>query len=111
MNPVRPVLRSRTWVSSAPALLLSKIWILSRSPGFIRSVCRFGVAVLRLARSGLGGPVGMPFVWRKAKLIGSVHLLLQTPDTVHSSESIVRATHQCLPSQLRASANGANPGG
>ena len=111
MNPVRPVLRSRTWVSNAPAVRLSKMWICSLSPGFISNVDWFGVTVLRLASCGLGGPVGTPLVWTKAKLIGSVHLLLQVPETVHSSESIVRAAHQWLLSQLRASANGANPGG
>src|SRR5215472_1845086 len=111
MNPVFPVLRSSTAVSSAPALLLSKIWILSLSPGFIRSVRWFGVTELRSDRCGLGGPVGTPLVWMKAKLTGSTQLLLQVPETVHSSESIVSAAHQCVLLQLRASANGANPGG
>src|SRR6516165_8546828 len=111
MNPVLPVLKSRTWVSSAPALLLSKMWMASLSPGFISSVRWFGVTVLRSARCGLGGPVGTPLVWTKAKLIGSTHLLLQVPETVHSSESIVSAAHQWLLSQLMPSANGANPGG
>ena len=94
MNPVRPELRSRTWVSSAPAFLLSKIRIWSLSPGFISSVRWLGVAVLRLASCGLGGPVGTPLVWMKAKLIGSTQLLLQTPVVVHSSESMVSAAHQ-----------------
>src|ERR1700739_2336200 len=58
MNPVRPVLRSRTWVSRAPAFALSKMWISSLSPGFISSVRWFGVKVLRVALCGLGGPVG-----------------------------------------------------
>src|SRR5215467_1361426 len=111
MNPDRPVLRSSTAASSAPAFLLSKIWILSLSPGFISSVRWFGVTVLRLARCGLGGPVGTPLVWRKAKLIGSMQLLLQVPEKVHSSESIVSAAHQWLLSQLRPSTDGANPGG
>jgi len=44
-------------------------------------------------------------------LIGSTQLLLQVPETVHSSESIVSAAHQWLLSQLMPSANGANPGG
>src|SRR5215467_2278255 len=111
MNPVFPVLRSRTWVSRAPALLLSKMWMASLSPGFISRVRWFGVTVLRLARCGLGGPVGTPFVWMNAKLIGSMQLLLQAPETVHSSEAMVSAAHQCELSQLRPSANGANPGG
>src|SRR6516165_4085722 len=111
MNPVRPELRSRTWVSSAPACLLSKIRILSLSPGFIRNVDRFGVTVRRLASCGLGGPAGTPLVCTKAKLIGSVQLLLHEPPVVHSSESIVSAAHQCVLSQLMPSTNGANPGG
>src|SRR5436305_5420647 len=112
MNPVRPELRSRIRVSSAPAFRLSKIRIRSLSRGFIRSVRWLGVTVLRSARCGLGGPVGTPLVWTKAKLIGSMHLLLQTVNpAVHSSESIVSAAHQCVSSQLMPSANGANPGG
>src|SRR5262249_16053221 len=112
MNPVFPVLRSRTWVSRAPALLLSKMWMASLSPGFISRVRWFGVTVLRLARCGLGGAVGAPVVWRKPKLIGSMELLLHTLKSAwHSSESMVSAAHQCELSQLRASANGANPGG
>src|SRR6266571_3325467 len=112
MNPVVPVLRSRTCVSSAPALLLSKMWMASLSPGFISRVRWFGVTVLRLACCGLGGPVGTPLVWRNAKLIGSTELLLQTQNPAwHSSASMVSAAHQCLPSQLRPSANGAKPGG
>jgi hypothetical protein len=111
MNPVRPELRSRTLVSSAPAFRLSKIRIWSLSPGFISRVRWLGVTVLRFARCGLGGPVGTPLLWRKAKLTGSTHLLLQTPVVVHSSESIVSAAHQWALSQLRPSANGANPGG
>src|SRR6516162_8468448 len=111
INPVCPVLRSLTAVSSAPAFLLSKIWILSLSPGFISSVRWFGVTVLRSAFCGLGGPVGTPLVWIKAKLIGSTQLLLQVPETVHSSESIVSAAHQWLLLQLMLSTNGANPGG
>src|SRR5215469_4627948 len=111
MNPVRPVLRSRTWVSSAPALRLSKRWIWSLSPGFISSVRWFGVTVLRLAFCGLGGPVGTPLVWMNAKLTGSTQLLLQVPERVHSSESIVSAAHQWALSQLMPFADGANPGG
>src|SRR6516225_1186293 len=75
MNPVRPELRSVTRVSSAPARRLSKIRILSLSPGFISSVDRFGVTVLRFASCGLGGPVGTPLVWTKAKFTGSMPLL------------------------------------
>src|SRR6266576_1277996 len=100
MNPVFPVLRSRTWVSSAPAFLLSKMWMLSLSPGFISRVLWFGVTVLRVPFCGLGGPVGTPFVWMNAKLIGSTQLLLHTPNPAwHSSESIVSAAHQCELSQ------------
>src|SRR5215472_2048858 len=111
MNPVCPELRSRTRVSRAPAFLLSKIPIWSLSPGFISSVRWLGVTELRFARCGLGGPVGTPLVWTKAKLTGSTQLLLQGPEAVHSSESMVSAAHQWVLSQLRASANGANPGG
>src|SRR6266480_232773 len=112
MNPVFPVLISRTRVSSAPAFLLSKMWMSSLSPGFISRVLWFGVTVFRLERCGLGGPVGTPFVWMNAKLTGSTQLLLQTLKSAwHSSESMVSAAHQCELSQLRASENGANPGG
>src|ERR1700747_1649803 len=112
MNPVFPVLRSRTCVSRAPALLLSKMWMASLSPGFISRVRWFGVTVFRWERCGLGGPVGTPFVWMNAKLTGSTQLLLQTLKSAwHSSESIVSAAHQCELSQLHASANGAKPGG
>src|SRR5579872_707379 len=62
MNPVCPVLTSRTRVSSAPAFRLSKMWIFSLSPGFISSVLWFGVKLLRPAFCGLGGPVGTPLV-------------------------------------------------
>ena len=88
------------------------MWIASLSPGFISSVRWFGVTVLRLAFCGLGGPVGTPLVWTNAKLTGSTQLLLQTANPAwHSSESMVSAAHQCALSQLRPSANGANPGG
>src|SRR5579863_6528064 len=112
MNPVWPVLTSRICVSSAPAVLLSKMWMSSLSPGFISRVRWFGVSVLRLACCGLGGPVGTPLVWTNAKLTGSTQLLLHTANPVwHSSESMVSAAHQCELSQLRPSAIGANPGG
>src|SRR5690242_3679101 len=112
MNPVLPVLRSRTCVSSAPALLLSKMWMASLSPGFISRVRWFGVNVLRLAFCGLGGPVGTPLVWMNARLTGSTQLLLHTAKLAwHSSESMVSAAHQCELSQLRPDTNGANPGG
>src|ERR1700751_1993115 len=101
MNPLRPVVRSVTAVSSAPAFLLSKIRIWSLSPGFIISVFWLGVMVLRSAFCGLGGPVGTPLVWRNAKLTGSTQLLLQGPLAVHSSESIVSAPHHCVLLQLR----------
>ena len=62
---------------------------------------------------GLGGPVGTPLVWTKAKLTGSTQLLLQLPLPLpwHSRLSMLSAEHQWVSSQLVASANGAKPGG
>ena len=88
------------------------MWITSRSPGFIRSVWPFGVAVLPLASCGLGGPVGTPSLWMNAKLVGSMQLLLQfTNPSWHSRSLMCSEAHQCVLSHEIESANGANPGG
>ncbi len=61
------------------------MWILSRSPGFIRRVFSLGVNDAAVASCGLGGPVGTPSVWMNAKFVGSMQLLLQLWNpSVHS---------------------------
>src|SRR5437764_9989653 len=115
MKPLRPVVRSDIWASSAwpPLIAALNMWTLIASPGFMSSVFALGVALARLESCGLGGPVGTPLVWMKAKLTGSTQLLLQGPEPlpVHSRLSMVSAEHQWVLSQLMLSANGANPGG
>ena len=62
------------------------------SPGFIMSVWEFGVYVARSDSCGLGGPVGTPSRWMKAKLTGSKQLSLQVePSGLHSRLSMFRA--------------------
>jgi hypothetical protein len=111
--PRRPFVRSFSVISSAcpPRTLASNMWMTIRSPWFIMSVCASGVTDARSDSCGLGGPVGTPFVWMKAKLTGSMQLLLHVPPASHSTLSMVSAEHQCVLSQLIESANGANPGG
>src|ERR1700674_1373039 len=114
MKPFLPVVRSSIRVSRAwpPVTAVSKIVALMVSPGFIRRVCALGVFVARLASCGLGGPVGTPSVWMKAKLVGSMHALLQLAKfSVHSRSLMWREAHQWVLSQLRLSTNGANTGG
>src|SRR5271166_3145809 len=115
MYPRCPVVRSVSLASSAcpPGVLALNIRTMILSPGFISKVCEFGVTVALSASCGLGGPVGTPFVWMKAKLTGSMQLLLHEPDPspVHSKLSMLSAEHQCLLSQLMLSENGAKPGG
>src|SRR5579883_2411164 len=88
--PVLPVVRSVTAVSRAspPDVLASKMWTEMRSPGFMKNVSLLGVNVELSASCGLGGPGGTPFVCRKAKLTGSVQLLLHWKDWVHSTLSM-----------------------
>src|ERR1700694_4748147 len=114
MKPFLPGVRSSIGVSWAcpPVTAVSKIVALMVSPGFIRRVCALGVFVARLASCGLGGPVGTPSVWMKAKLVGSMHALLQLAElSVHPWTLLWRDAHQWVLSQLRLSTNGANPGG
>ena len=113
MYPLRPFVRSVSRISSAcpPATLASNMWMTTRSPWFIRSVCELGVNVARSDSCGLGGPAGTPLVWMNAKLTGSMQLSLHDPEAVHSTLSMVSAEHQCVLSQLIESSNGANPGG
>ena len=69
--------------------------------------------VLTLARCGFGGPAGTPLVARKAKLTGSMQLLLQVAKPkVHSRLSMVMAPHHFVALQLTASVQGGvKPGG
>ncbi len=87
------------------------MWMTIRSPWFIRSVCELGVYVARFGLLRAGRPGGTPFVWMKAKLTGSMQLLLHVPPASHSTLSMVSAEHQWVLSQLIESSNGANPGG
>ena len=111
--PLAPVVMSRSVISSAcpPDTLASHMWITILSPWFMSSVCELGVTVALLDSCGLGGPVGTPLVWMKAKFTGSMQLSLHGPANVHATLSIVSAEHQCVLSQLIESRNGANPGG
>src|SRR5215470_9859563 len=82
MKPLRPVVRSVSFASSAwpPGIFASNMLSLIASPGRISRVCLFGVTVVRSLSCGLGGPAGTPLVWMKAKLMGSVQLGLHGPD-------------------------------
>src|SRR6202043_803713 len=84
-------------------------WI--RSPGFMSSVLPLGTKVVRLANCGDGGPVGTPFFWMKAKLIGSTQAGLAFAVGVPVKLSMFSAAHQCVASQLVLSTKGAFPGG
>jgi hypothetical protein len=114
MNPDWPVVRSLSLVSKAwppPRSGTSNMCTTIVSPGFIISVCEFGVSVARSASCGLGGPVGTPSRWMNAKLTGSKQLSLQVePSGLHSRLSMLSAEHQWRLSQLMLSANGAKPG-
>src|ERR1019366_410120 len=117
MKPLCPVVKSVTitlkaLVPLSPGTGASSSRTVTRSPGFISSVCEFGVNVCRSVSCGLGGPAGTPSFWMKAKLTGSSHWVLHfAKPSVHSRLSIVSAEHQWLLSQLTPSANGAKPGG
>src|ERR1700722_16652252 len=115
MKPLWCVVRSLMATSKAlppPGAGASNMWKVILSPGFMSSVSLFGTNVLMSASCGDGGPVGTPFRWMKPKLLGSSQLLLQVANpALHSRLSRVRAAHQCEPSQLSLSANGALPGG
>ena len=64
-----------------PRSFASKMWTPSLSPGFIMSVCAFGVTVARLARCGLGGPVGTPLRLdeREVGRLGAVGVAVAKP--------------------------------
>src|SRR5436305_5736086 len=114
MNPLLPVVRSLIVILSAcrpPPRLASNMWVRTRSPGFMNSVCLLGVNVATLESCGLGGPAGTPFRWMNAKFTGSTQLLFMCPAASASSESMVSAAHQWVLSQLTESTNGAKPGG
>ena len=98
--------------SPPPGAGASDMWNVILSPGFISSVSPLFTNVLRVASCGDGGPVGTPSRWMKPKLSGSSQLLLQLANAaVHSRLSMVRAAHQCVPSQLSLSTKGGLPGG
>ena len=98
--------------SPPPGAGASHMWNLIVSPGFISSVSLLFTSVAVSASCGDGGPVGTPFRWMKAKLLGSSQLLLQDWNAaVHSRLSMVRAAHQCVSSQLTLSGKGGMPGG
>src|SRR5205823_13776002 len=110
-----PVVRSSMCTSSAsppPESAESKMWTVIVSPGFISSVCSFGVNVEIVETCGPAGPVGTPSFWMKAKLVGSSQAVLQWPKcNVHSRSLMWSEAHQCELSQLMLSKNGASPGG
>src|SRR6188472_4538642 len=75
-----------------------RLWMstCSRSPGFMSSVCAFGVNVAALASCGPAGPVGTPLSWMNAKFVGSIQALLQwTKPGVHSRSLMCNEAHQC----------------
>ena len=94
MNPLCPVVRSLICTLNAccpPPMLASHMWVRTTSPGFISSVCLFGVIVARLESCGLGGPAGLPFRCMKAKFTGSRQLKFRCPALLPSRESMVSA--------------------
>src|SRR5215469_6923281 len=116
MKPLLPVVWSVSTTSKAwpPLIAASNIRTVILSPGFMNSVCAFGVNVLLgLELFGPGGPAGTPLVWTNAKFTGSTQLLLQFPEPLpwHSRLSMLSAEHHCLWLQLMLSMNGPKPGG
>jgi hypothetical protein len=103
MKPVVAVVMSFTSVSRATPLSL--IVTTTLSPGFISRVLLSGVDVAGVWAPGPGGPVGTPFFWTKAKLIGSMQLLLLV------KLSIFNAAHHWVWLQLTWVLNGSQPGG
>src|SRR5437870_251447 len=86
MWPEVDVVRSLTSVSRASPLSLMVTTMLS--PGFMSRVLASGVNVAEVWEPGAAGPVGTPFFWMKAKLIGSKQLLFWV------MLSMVSAAHQ-----------------
>src|SRR5215472_2216093 len=82
MKPLLPVVWSvsTTFKAWPPLIAASNIRTVILSPGFMNSVCAFGVNVALLAVFGPGGPEGTPLVCTNAKFTGSMQLLLQLPD-------------------------------
>jgi hypothetical protein len=76
------------------------------------SVWLLGVKLANVDCCGLGGPVGTPSFWMKAKFVGSSQFVLQlSKPNVHSRSLMCSDAHQCELSQLMLSKNGALPGG
>src|SRR5271170_1184672 len=115
MKPLWCVVRSSMATSNAlppPGAGASNMWKVILSPGFMSSVSLLFTNVFTVASCGDGGPVGTPFRWMKPKLLGSSQFALQVANAaVHSRLSMVRAAHQCVPSQLALSTKGGLPGG
>src|SRR5579883_144813 len=105
MKPDWPLVISSMRLSKPSGVSL--MVILSVSPWFISRVWAFGVKVAAVALSGPGGPVGMPSIWMKAKLVGSMQLLLQkAKPLVHSRLLMCSEAHQWVASQLICEMNG-----
>src|SRR6266567_5099167 len=108
MKPLLCVVRSVTLVVN-PACG-SVIATLITSPGFSFSVWALGVWVLTLVSCGLGGPVGLPLVCRKAKLTGSWQFgFSPTKLNFDDTLSMFRAAHHWVALQLSLSSCGMNP--
>ena len=105
---------ARRQVINAIYQTLDVSWIvtLSLSPWFMSKVSPLGVNVAFVALAGPAGPVGTPFIWMKAKFVGSVQLGLQkVKPKVHSALLICSEAHQWVVSQLICVMNGEKPGG
>src|SRR5947209_6995244 len=110
MKPDFLVVRSSIRLSNPSEVSLMVIF--SLSPWFISSVSALGVKVAAVALAGPAGPVGIPFIWMKAKLVVSRQLGLQKVKLkVHSRLLMCSEAHQCFKSQLIWLMNGGKPGG
>src|SRR5690348_4433922 len=94
IQPNWPVVRSRIDVFNAfwpgwPGTGASQMWMIRRSPEFMRRVCPFGRFVAVLASCGLGGPVGTPLSEMNAKFVGSTQFVLQLTKFVVHSRSLM----------------------
>src|SRR4051794_16691525 len=108
MMPVCPVVRS--------SILLRSPWgvslIVTRktSPGFINSVCAFGVNDASVKLSGPAGPVGLPLRWMNAKAVGSSQFSFNTLKSKFPCRLLMCIdAHQCVWSQENWSMNGDHP--
>src|SRR5579859_4971862 len=110
IRPTLPVVRSVTTV--VKPLAGSLIETLTTSPELSMSVCLLGWKVCTFAFCGPGGPDGLPFVDRNAKLTGSVQFGFRfTKLNCDSRLSMFSATHHFVALQLTLSRSGGSPGG